>query len=105
MAWSTLLPQTSVELSDAVQQAGADGVSLEIRGGGSKSDFGTPDRTNAMLDMSSFSSVVDYDPAELVLTAGAGAPRSPPATRLDCGSRTWGKPCGANLVGQTFRFA
>ena len=74
MAWSTLLPQTSVELSDAVQQAGADGVSLEIRGGGSKSDFGTPDRTNAMLDMSSFSSVVDYDPAELVLTAGAGAP-------------------------------
>ena len=69
-------PSSDADLIDVIQQAGAEGRRLEIRGGGSKIDFGAPDRADDILDMTAFSSVIDYDPAELVLTAGAGTPLS-----------------------------
>jgi len=56
-------------IADAV----ASGGRLELRGGGSKSDIGAPHEA-AVVDMTGFSGVIDYDPAELVLTAGAGTP-------------------------------
>ncbi len=58
---------------DAVADAARTQTKLEIRGGGSKADIGAP-RQATMLDMSGFDAVIDYDPAELVLTAGAGVP-------------------------------
>ena len=67
-------PSSDADVVDAIQQAAADGRRLEIRGGGSKIDFGAPDRADDILDMTAFGSVIDYDPAELVLTAGAGTP-------------------------------
>jgi glycolate oxidase FAD binding subunit len=67
-------PLTQDDVAAAIQQAAADGRRLEIRGGGSKTDFGAPDRDADLLDMTAFGSVIDYDPAELVLTAGAGTP-------------------------------
>jgi glycolate oxidase FAD binding subunit len=70
----TFRPSTDQEVVDAVQQAAADGRRLEIRGGGSKAPFGAPDRDADLIDMTAFGSVIDYDPAELVLTAGAGTP-------------------------------
>jgi glycolate oxidase FAD binding subunit len=69
-----LTPSTEQDVVDAIGQAAGKGRSLEIRGGGSKADFGAPDRNADVLDMSAFGSVIDYDPAELVLTAGAGTP-------------------------------
>jgi glycolate oxidase FAD binding subunit len=72
----TYQPSTGQDVIDAVQQAIAAGRHLEIRGGGSKASFGAPDRRADLLDMTAFGSVIDYDPAELVLTAGAGAPLS-----------------------------
>lgn len=67
-------PSTKREVIDAITQAVGEGRHLEIRGGGSKADFGAPDRTADLLDMSAFNSVIDYDPAELVMTAHAGTP-------------------------------
>jgi glycolate oxidase FAD binding subunit len=66
-----LRPTTAQELCDAVADAAASGRRLEIRGGGSKAAIGAP-REIDLLDMRGFAGIVDYDPAELVLTAGAG---------------------------------
>jgi glycolate oxidase FAD binding subunit len=63
-----ILPVSDIhELAEAIRTARAEGRRLEARGGGSKADF---------LDLTALSGVVDYDPAELVLTARAGTPVS-----------------------------
>ncbi|WP_243451169.1 glycolate oxidase subunit GlcE [Sphingosinicella sp. CPCC 101087] len=66
-------PETVEELAEAVRAAGARGAKLEIRGGGSKAGVGA-ERDAAILDMRGFRGIVDYDPAELVLTVRAGTP-------------------------------
>jgi glycolate oxidase FAD binding subunit len=68
-------PETADDVIDAIFDATRAGEPLEIRGGGSKAEIGAP-REAALLDMSGFDSVIDYDPPELVLTAGAGTPLS-----------------------------
>ncbi|HWJ68661.1 MAG TPA: glycolate oxidase subunit GlcE [Sphingobium sp.] len=66
-------PDTIDQLCDIIRDARAAGGKLAIRGGGSKAGFGAP--TGAPpLDMSAFTGIVDYDPAELVLTVRAGTP-------------------------------
>ena len=66
---------TSVEqLCAAVANAAATGERLEIRGGGTKAPIGAP-RDARVLDMRGLAGVIDYDPAELVITLRA-------ATRL-----------------------
>jgi glycolate oxidase FAD binding subunit len=62
-------PTTTEELIEVVRAGGP----LEIRGGGSKQAVGAP-REAAVLDMGAFAGVIDYDPPELVLTAGAATP-------------------------------
>lgn len=66
-------PESVEQLAEAVAEAAASGRKLEITGGATKSEIGAP-RAAARLDMTAFSGVIDYDPAELVLTAGAGTP-------------------------------
>ena len=61
------------ELAEIIADAAASGDRLELRGGGSKGDIGAP-RQATVVEMTGFSGVIDYDPAELVLTAGAGTP-------------------------------
>jgi glycolate oxidase FAD binding subunit len=63
---------TETELCELVAGAAAQGRKLELRGGGSKTDIGNPERNAEIVDMRGFSGIVDYDPAELVLTARAG---------------------------------
>ncbi|WP_157219044.1 glycolate oxidase subunit GlcE [Flavisphingomonas formosensis] len=70
---ASLRPTTPAELAEAVGAAAASGGRLEIRGGASKAAIGAP-REAAILDMRGFTGVVDYDPAELVLTVRAGTP-------------------------------
>jgi glycolate oxidase FAD binding subunit len=68
-----LRPTTTDDLRDAIADAARTGSKLEIRGGDSKADIGAP-READLLDMTGFSGVIDYDPAELVLTVGSGTP-------------------------------
>jgi len=68
-----LRPDTIDQLCVLIRDARADGRTLAIRGGGSKAGFGA--RVEATtLDMRGFTGIVDYDPAELVLTVCAGTP-------------------------------
>ena len=60
-------------LIEQVRAAIVSGQTLQIRGSGSKDWYGNP-ASGTILDLSSHSGIVDYEPAELVLTAKAGTP-------------------------------
>ena len=70
---TVLKPSTEADLVEAVAQAAADGRKLEIMAGGSKREIGALTGADR-LDLGAFAGVVDYDPAELVLTARAATP-------------------------------
>ena len=59
----------------AVADAAATGRKLAITGGGSKAGVGMPAAADS-LSLATLSGVVDYDPAELVLTVRPGTPLS-----------------------------
>ncbi|WP_353226525.1 FAD-binding protein [Novosphingobium sp.] len=68
-------PETTADLAALIAQASAKGARLELRGGGTKAAFGAPtDTPIALVDMRGFAGIVDYDPAELVLTVRPGTP-------------------------------
>jgi glycolate oxidase FAD binding subunit len=67
-----LQPADEREVCEAVAEAAAAGRALEIVGGGSKRGIGRPQRQTQQLSTSAFSRVIDYDPAELVLTVEPG---------------------------------
>jgi glycolate oxidase FAD binding subunit len=94
---------------DAVADAVRTGERLEIRSGGSKALVGAP-RDVRLLDLSGLSGVVDYDPAELVLTAKPGTPLSEIAALLTAEGQMlafdpfdhgplFGRPTGAATLG------
>src|SRR6266699_3782388 len=68
------VPIDLAELRDAVAAALAAEESVELVGGGSKRGLGRPLQTAHALDLSRLSGIRDYDPSELVLTAGAATP-------------------------------
>ncbi len=64
---------TTAELAEIIIAAGRSGSRLAIHGGNSKAGIGAP--VDAVpLEMRGFAGIIDYDPAELVLTVGAGTP-------------------------------
>ncbi|MEI9852514.1 MAG: FAD-binding protein [Sphingomonas sp.] len=67
------LPAREDDVADAVADALRDGVKLAIVGGASKAAIGADVEARA-LPMAGLGGVVDYDPAELVLTVRPGAP-------------------------------
>lgn len=67
------LPTREEDIVDAVADALRDGLKLAIVGGGSKAAIGTPAEARP-LPMAGLTGVVDYDPAELVLTVRPGTP-------------------------------
>src|SRR5260370_12587509 len=69
-------PRDAKELRQAVEWALNDGVTLDVRGQGSKLALGKPMRCDQVLDLSGLSGVVDYAPEELVVTLRAGTPLS-----------------------------
>ncbi len=77
-----LRPADAAELCEAVAQAAAAGEALEVRGGGSKRGYGRPAR-GRVLDLSALCGVLEYEPAELVLTARAATPLSEVEALLD----------------------
>ena len=68
----TIKPRDARELRQAVEWALNDGVTLDVRGQGSKLALGKPMRCDQALDLSGLSGVVDYAPEELVVTLRAG---------------------------------
>ena len=70
----TLAPRNARELQQAVEWALNEGVTLDVRGSGSKLDLGKPMRCDQILDLSGVSGIVDYAPEELVVTLRAGTP-------------------------------
>ncbi len=71
-----LRPDNTTELAEIIGAAAQENRTLEIRGGGGKADFAAPRACDDVIDMRGFSGITSYDPAELVLTAGAGTPLS-----------------------------
>ncbi|WP_156678569.1 glycolate oxidase subunit GlcE [Sphingomonas profundi] len=71
---AALRPESEEELVRIVSAAASAGERLALRGGGSKAGVGAPEGDATILDMGGFAGVIDYDPAELVLTVGAGTP-------------------------------
>ena len=67
-------PADAGEVRDVVAWAMADEQPLELLAGGSKRPFGRPLQVAHVLDLSRLSGIVDYEPAELVLTAHAATP-------------------------------
>jgi glycolate oxidase FAD binding subunit len=70
----TIKPRDAKELRQAVEWALAEGVTLDIRGQGSKLALGKPMKCDQVLDLSGLSGIVDYAPEELVVTLRAGTP-------------------------------
>src|SRR3546814_14877182 len=68
-----LRAESAQDLLDAIADAMRAGTRLEIRGGGSKAAIGAP-RDATILSTTGLVGVIDYDPAELVLTVRAGTP-------------------------------
>jgi glycolate oxidase FAD binding subunit len=66
-------PRDAQDLAQIITDAGARGTPLELRGGGTKADFGAP-REAEVVSLTALTGVVDYDPAELVLTVRPGTP-------------------------------
>lgn len=76
-------PQSVAELVALIEGARADGTRLAVRGGGSKAAFGAePTGPVTTVDMRGFAGIVDYDPAELVLTVRPGTPLADVETLL-----------------------
>lgn len=65
---------SDAQVVEAVAWAGEKGRRLDVRGAGSKAAIGRPVAPDLVLDMSGLTGVMDYAPAELVLTARAGTP-------------------------------
>src|SRR6201995_5591833 len=76
-------PHDEHDLVATVQQALAGEEPLELIAGGSKRGLGRPLQMPHVLDLGAFSGVRDYEPAELVLTAGAATPLSELEAALD----------------------
>ena len=69
-----LKPRTVDELVQAIEWAVAGVHPLELISGGSKRGLGRPMQVERTLDLSAFTGIREYEPEELVLTAGAGTP-------------------------------
>ncbi|MFM9936462.1 MAG: FAD-binding protein [Novosphingobium sp.] len=68
-----LEPRDAPDLAQIIADAGANGTKLELRGGGTKADFGAP-REAEVVSLAALTGVADYDPAELVLTVRPATP-------------------------------
>jgi glycolate oxidase FAD binding subunit len=71
---SRVAPSEITELSEAISDALSAEEPLELVAGGSKRGLGRPLQLPRTLDLSRLAGIRDYQPSELVLTAGAATP-------------------------------
>ena len=75
MTLATPRPRDEADLVEFIAGTSAKGGHLLIEGGGSRSRVGAAPAEGAeRVDLSAFSGVIDYEPTELVLTAGPATP-------------------------------
>ena len=74
MNTDNLKPRDGADLEAAIGWAFSEGKALELVGHGTKRGIGRAAQWDMTLDMSGFSGVTLYEPAELVLSARAGTP-------------------------------
>jgi glycolate oxidase FAD binding subunit len=67
-------PSDAVEAAEVVAWAAAENQPLEVIAGGSKRGLGRPSRAEHRLEVSRLAGIVNYEPAELILTARAATP-------------------------------
>jgi glycolate oxidase FAD binding subunit len=67
-------PTDEAQLAEAVTTALDAGEPMELIGGGSKRSLGRPTQLPHRLELGAFTGIRSYEPAELVLTAGAATP-------------------------------
>ncbi len=70
----TISATNAAAIAEAVRDACDRGRTLEVVGTGTRRGYGRPMAADDMLDVGELAGVVDYDPAELVLTARPGTP-------------------------------
>ncbi|MCW0235602.1 MAG: glycolate oxidase subunit GlcE [Ferrovibrio sp.] len=68
----TFIPSGTTDVADLVKWAAAETRPLSLHGHRSKAGLGRPAQTEYALDMSRLSGILDYEPAELVLTLRPG---------------------------------
>jgi glycolate oxidase FAD binding subunit len=71
---ATIKPRDTKDLQQAIEWALSQGVTLDVRGQGSKLQLGKPMRCDQELDLSGITGIGDYAPEELVVTLRAGTP-------------------------------
>ena len=109
MSAETLCPGSPEDLAELIAEVHAKGGRLTLCGGGSKASIGAPTEA-ARVDMRGLSGVVDYDPAELVLTVKPGTPLAEVETLLASQGQMlafepfdhgpiFGRPAGAATIG------
>lgn len=79
----SLRPRDVKDVEQAVQDALAADLTLEIIGHGTKRAIGQPFVASAVLDMAALNAVKDYEPSELVITVEPGAPLADVASLID----------------------
>ena len=67
-------PDSPEALKAQILEANQAGEILEVIGNGSKREFGRPVKTVKTLSTSALSGIIDYQPQELLVVAGAGTP-------------------------------
>ena len=99
--FQSLAPCTEDELIEVIRWAMSGPHPLELIGSGSKRLLGRPMQVEQTLNLSSFAGISEYNPAELVITAGAGTPLSDvEAVLLENGQMLAFEPASyANMLG------
>ena len=69
-----LTPATETEAAELIRDHGARKIPLHIRGGGSRAGFGNSVAADTPLSSAALTGIVEYNPAEMVITARAGTP-------------------------------
>ncbi|MFN3363162.1 MAG: FAD-binding protein [Allorhizobium sp.] len=69
-----LTPSTEIEAVELILNHASRKIPLHIRGGGSRAGFGNPVAADATLSSAALSGIVEYNPAEMVITARTGTP-------------------------------
>jgi glycolate oxidase FAD binding subunit len=80
---ATFQPSDARQAEETIAWAAAEGQSLEVVAGGSKRALGRPPRTDHTLDVSRLAGIVEYEPAELILTARAATPMAEVEAQLE----------------------
>ena len=74
MTPSMLTPSTETEAAELIRDHASRKAPLQIRGGGTRSGFGNAVSAEAVLSSTAITGIVEYNPAEMVMTARAGTP-------------------------------